>query len=122
MERMPAVSTSAYVNESASIIGDVRIGERVYVAPDVSLRTDKATPIIIGDECNIQECAVFHGILGSTIIPERRTSVAHDAIIHGPTTIKDQCFLGFNSQSSCLKPGKRMFCGPWSHCDRGKFG
>ena len=46
MERMPAVSTSAYVNESASIIGDVRIGERVYVAPDVSLRTDKATPII----------------------------------------------------------------------------
>jgi len=122
MERMPTVSTSAYVNESASIIGDVRIGEGVYVAPGVSLRADEGPPIIIGDECNIQDCAVFHGILGSTIIPERRTSVAHDAIIHGPTTIKDQCFLGFNSQSSCLKPGKRMFYGPQSHCDGRKSG
>lgn len=51
MESMPTVSTSAYVDESASIIGDVRIGERVYVAPGVSLRADEATPIIIGDEC-----------------------------------------------------------------------
>ena len=111
MERMPTVSTSAYVNESASIIGDVRIGERVYVAPDVSLRTDKATPIIIGDECNIQECAVFHGILGSTIIPERRILFAHGAIIHGPIAIKDQCFLGFNSVVHASNLGKGCFVG-----------
>jgi hypothetical protein len=36
IERMPAVSTSTYVDESASIIDDVRIGERVYVVPGVT--------------------------------------------------------------------------------------
>ena len=111
IERMPTVSTSAYVDESASIIGDVRIGERVYVAPGVSLRADEATPIIIGDECNIQDCAVFHGLLGSSIILGRRTSVAHGAIIHGPATIKDQCFLGFNSVVHASNLGKGCFVG-----------
>jgi len=111
IERMPTVSTSAYVDESASIIGDVRIGERVYVAPGVSLRADEAAPIIIGDECNIQDCAVFHGLLGSSIILGRRTSVAHGAIIHGPATIKDQCFLGFNSVVHASNLGKGCFVG-----------
>jgi hypothetical protein len=31
-------------------------------------------------------------------------------------------FFGLQFRSSCLKPGKRMFCGPRSHCNRGKFG
>jgi carbonic anhydrase len=111
MERMPTVSTSAYVDESASIIGDVRIGERVYVAPGVSLRADEASPIIIGNECNIQDCAVFHGLLGSSIILGRQVSIAHGAIIHGPATIKDQCFLGFNSVVYASNLGKGCFVG-----------
>jgi len=108
---MPTVSTSAYVNKSASIIGDVRIGERVYLAPSVSLRADEAAPIIIGDECNIQDCAVFHGLLGSSIVLGRWTSIAHGAIIHGPTAIKDQCFLGFNSVVHASNLGKGCFVG-----------
>jgi carbonic anhydrase len=111
MERMPTVSTSAYVDEAASVIGDVRIGERVYVAPGASLRADEANPIIIGDECNIQDCAVFHGLLGSSIILGRQVSIAHGAIIHGPTKIKDQCFLGFNSVVHASNLGKGCFVG-----------
>jgi carbonic anhydrase/acetyltransferase-like protein (isoleucine patch superfamily) len=111
ISRMPTVSTSAYVDESASVIGDVRIGEHVYVAPGVSLRADEATPIIIGDECNIQDCAVFHGLLGSSIILGRQVSIAHGAIIHGPAMIKDQCFLGFNSVVHASNLGKGCFVG-----------
>ena len=54
-ECIPVVPGSSYVDDSATLIGDVRIGEQVYVAPCVSLRADEAHPIIIGDECNIQE-------------------------------------------------------------------
>jgi carbonic anhydrase/acetyltransferase-like protein (isoleucine patch superfamily) len=111
VERMPTVSTSAYVNESASIIGDVRIGERVYVAPGVSLRADEATPIIVGDECNIQDCAVFHGILGSTIIPERRIFVAHGAIIHGQLRSKTDAFWASIPKVHASNLGKGCFMG-----------
>jgi carbonic anhydrase len=111
VERMPSISTSAYVDESASIIGDVRIGERVYVAPGVSFRADEATPIIIGDECNIQDRAVFHGLLGSSIILGRQVSIAHGAIIHGPLAIKDQSFVGFNSVIHASNLEKSCFVG-----------
>ena len=61
-EIMPQIHSSSYVDESATIIGDVRVGKDVYIAPSVSLRADEASPIIIGDECNIQDCAVFHRV------------------------------------------------------------
>ena len=32
-ECLPSVAATAYVDESAMVIGDVRIGEEVYVAP-----------------------------------------------------------------------------------------
>ena len=61
-EIMPQIHSSSFVDESATIIGDVRVGKDVYIAPSVSLRADEASPIIIGDECNIQDSAVFHGL------------------------------------------------------------
>ena len=59
---MPTVSATAYVNDSVILIGDVRVGDRVYVAPAVSPRADEAHPIIIADECNIQEGVVFQAL------------------------------------------------------------
>jgi carbonic anhydrase/acetyltransferase-like protein (isoleucine patch superfamily) len=75
-ERMPTVSATAYVDDSAAIIGDVRIGEQVYVGPCVSLRADEAHPIIIGDECNIQDGVIFHGLMGSSIELGKKISMA----------------------------------------------
>ena len=77
--------------------GDVRIGEEVYVAPCVSLRADEANPIIIGDECNIQDGVIFHGLMGSFIELGKKISIAHGAVIHGPMKIGDESFVGFNS-------------------------
>ena len=39
-ECMPTIAVSAFVDESAALIGDVRLGEEVYVGPCVSLRAD----------------------------------------------------------------------------------
>ena len=102
---------SAYVDDSATLIGDVRIGEQVYVAPGVSLRADEANPIIIGNECNIQDCAVFHGLMGSSITLGQRVSIAHGAIIHGPLKIDDDSFVGFNSVIHASTLGKKCFVG-----------
>ena len=111
VETMPTVSATAYVDGSATLIGDVRIGEEVYVAPSVSLRADEANPIIIGDECNIQDCAVFHGLMGSSIELGKRVSIAHGAIIHGPLKIGDESFVGFNSVVHASTLGNRCFVG-----------
>lgn len=54
-ECLPTIADSSHVDETASITGDVRIGEEVYVGPCASLRADEASPIIIGDKCNIQD-------------------------------------------------------------------
>jgi carbonic anhydrase len=110
-ELMPTVSATAYVDDAATVIGDVRIGSQVYIAPGVSLRADEATPIIIGDECNIQDCAVFHGLKGSSIELGKRISIAHGAIIHGPLKVGDDSFVGFNSVVHASTLGKKCFVG-----------
>lgn len=111
VESMPTIASTAYVDEAASIIGDVRIGERVYVAPGASLRADEATPITIGDECNVQDGAVFHGLEGTSIEVGRKVSIAHGAVVHGPLKIGDESFVGFNTVVHASTLGKKCFVG-----------
>jgi carbonic anhydrase len=108
-ERMPTISATAYVDDSATIIGDVRIGDRVYVAPAVSLRADECYPIVIGDECNIQDGVVFHGLKGSAIELGKRVSIAHGAIVHGPVKIGNDSFVGFNAVVHASVLGEKCF-------------
>lgn len=110
-ESMPTVAATACVDETAVVIGDVRIGENVYVGPCASIRADEATPIVIGDECNVQDGAIFHGLKGSSIKLGRKVSVAHGAVIHGPLTIGDESFVGFNSVVHASDVGSGCFIG-----------
>lgn len=110
-ESMPTIAKTAYVDPAATVIGDVRIGERAYVAPGASVRADEATPIIIGDDCNVQDGAVFHGLEGTSIRLGRKVSVAHGAVIHGPMEIGDESFVGFNAVVHASVLGKRCFVG-----------
>jgi len=110
-ESMPTIASTAYVDEAATVIGDVRIEERVYVAPGASVRADEATPITIGDECNVQDGAVFHGLEGSSIRLGRRVSIAHGAVVHGPLDIGDESFVGFNAVVHASTLGTKCFVG-----------
>lgn len=110
-ECMPTIAASAYVDECALVIGDVHIGEEVYVGPCVSLRADEANPIIIGDRCNIQDGVIFHGLMGSSIMLGNKISIAHGAVIHGPLKIGDESFVGFNSVVHASTLGKKCFVG-----------
>jgi len=110
-ECMATIAATAYVDESAMVIGDVRIGEEVYVGPCSSLRADEANPIIIGDRCNIQDGVIFHGLMGSSIVLGNKISIAHGAVIHGPMKIGDESFVGFNSVVHASTLGKKCFVG-----------
>jgi len=109
VESIPTIASTSYVDEAATIIGDVKIGERVYVAPGASLRADEATPITIGDECNVQDGAVFHGLEGTSIELGRKVSIAHGAVVHGPLKIGDESFIGFNTVVHASTLGKKCF-------------
>ena len=58
----PRIHKTAYVGPFSSIIGDVTIGENVFIAPNVSIRADEGTPFHIGSNTNIQDGVILHGL------------------------------------------------------------
>lgn len=79
----PQIPTSAYVDESAQVIGDVSIGEQASVWCNAVLRGDMHY-ITIGDRTNVQDNSVIHTRTGShpTII-EDEVTVGHNVTLHG---------------------------------------
>ncbi|NJK99265.1 MAG: carbon dioxide concentrating mechanism protein CcmM [Spirulinaceae cyanobacterium SM2_1_0] len=103
----PQVDDTAYVHSFSNIIGDVRVGKNVLVAPGTSIRADEGFPFHIGDSTNIQDGVVIHGLEQGRVIGDdgsnysvwigRNTCITHMALIHGPAFVGDDCFVGFRS-------------------------
>ena len=62
---LPTVHPTAYIDQSAQVIGDVEIGEASSVWMNVVIRGDVNT-IRIGDRTNIQDGTVIHVMRGTT--------------------------------------------------------
>ena len=92
----PSVAPSAWVAPSADLIGDVRLGARASVWFGAIIRADN-TPIIIGEETNIQDGAIGHSDPGVPLIIGARVTVGHQAILHG-CTIADDCLIGMGAK------------------------
>lgn len=91
----PVIKESAYVHEAAVIIGNVIIGEKVYIGPGAVVRGDWGQ-IIIEDGCNIQENCVVHMFPGVSIRLEEGAHVGHGAIIHG-ANLGRNVLIGMNA-------------------------
>lgn len=78
-----------WVAPTASVIGDVRIGENVGIWFGSTLRGDNE-PIKIGNNTNIQENCVFHTDPGYPVTIGEGCTIGHKAMIHG-------CEIGENS-------------------------
>ncbi len=107
----PSVSKRAFVDPSANVIGDVVIEDYVYVAPQVVLRADEGSPIIIGQGSNIQDGVIMHALLGTRIVVGPNCSVAHGAILHGPVEVEEGVFIGFRALLFKCKIGRGSFIG-----------
>src|SRR3989337_859008 len=90
----PSISKSAFIAETASIIGDVSIGERSSVWFNSVIRGDRAK-ISIGNGCNIQDNVVIHSDENDVTIGEGVT-VGHGSVVHG-SIIKNNALIGMNS-------------------------
>ena len=92
----PKIAASAYIDTSAQIIGDVVVGERSSVWPNVTARGD-INAIRIGEESNIQDNSVLHVDPGPYALHiGDRVTVGHQAVIHG-CTIGDDCLIGIGA-------------------------
>ena len=93
---LPRVNSTAYIDQSAQVIGDVEIGDESSVWMCAVLRGD-VHRIRIGRRTNVQDGAVVHGMTGThpTTIGDNVT-IGHGAIVHG-CTIEDQCLIGMGA-------------------------
>ena len=93
---LPTVHPTAYIDQSAQVIGDVEIGEDSSVWMNVVIRGD-VNIIRIGDRTNIQDGTVIHVMRGThaTRIGHEVT-VGHAAILHG-CTIHDRVLIGMGA-------------------------
>ncbi|MFM7447607.1 MAG: ribulose bisphosphate carboxylase small subunit [Leptolyngbyaceae cyanobacterium] len=103
----PAIDPSVYIHPLTNVIGDVRIGAQVHIAPGVSIRADEGMPFYIGANVNIQDGVVIHGLEQGRVTGEDgnpysvwisdNASITHMALIHGPAYVGKGCFIGFRS-------------------------
>jgi carbonic anhydrase/acetyltransferase-like protein (isoleucine patch superfamily) len=92
----PQLAPGAWAAPSADLIGDVRFGERASVWFGAVIRADN-TPIIVGEDSNIQDGAVCHSDEGFPLIIGARVTVGHQAILHG-CTVRDDCLIGMGAR------------------------
>jgi carbonic anhydrase/acetyltransferase-like protein (isoleucine patch superfamily) len=92
----PQLAEDAWAAPSADLIGDVRFGARSSVWFGAVIRADN-TPIIIGEDTNIQDGAVGHSDPGFPLTIGARVTVGHQAILHG-CTIGDDCLVGMGAR------------------------
>lgn len=91
----PNIAVSAYIDPSAVVIGDVTIGPRSSVWPNVTARGDTG-PIRIGEETSIQDNSVLHLDEGIPLTIGDRVTVGHSVVLHG-CTVEDDCLIGIGA-------------------------
>jgi carbonic anhydrase/acetyltransferase-like protein (isoleucine patch superfamily) len=96
--KRPKIAPTAFVSETAVVIGDVEIGENCYIAPNCVIRGDWGK-IRIGNESNVQECCVIHARPDGETIVGNRVSIGHASVLHN-CTIKDFGLVGMNATIS----------------------
>jgi carbonic anhydrase/acetyltransferase-like protein (isoleucine patch superfamily) len=94
--KRPQVHPSAYVAESAEVIGDVEIGEESSVWFHAVVRGD-VFHIRIGSRTNVQDGTVVHVSNGThATILEDEVTVGHNVTLHG-CYVERGCLIGMGS-------------------------
>lgn len=133
----PLISPSAYVDPMASVIGNVQLGDNVYVGPMASARGDEGQPIFVGNNTNLQDGVVLHALeteensepVENNIVEVdgkkyavyvgNHVSLAHQSQIHGPAVVGDNTFIGMQvlvfkakvGKGCVVEPGARLLNG-----------
>ncbi|TXT36679.1 MAG: Transferase hexapeptide protein [Comamonadaceae bacterium] len=91
----PTVAESAWVADSAEVIGDVVLGNDVSIWFGVVVRGDTSA-IRIGARTNIQDLSVLHSDVGIPLTIGAGVTVGHKAMLHG-CTVGDDSLIGIGA-------------------------
>ncbi|MEQ4925498.1 gamma carbonic anhydrase family protein [Proteus hauseri] len=127
----PSINDNVFIDETATVIGDVRLDKDVSVWPMVVIRGD-VNYINIGMRTNIQDGSVLHvshaskdNTVGFPLIIGNDVTIGHKAMLHG-CVIGNRVLVGMGSilldgavieddvmigAGSLVPPGKRLESG-----------
>jgi carbonic anhydrase/acetyltransferase-like protein (isoleucine patch superfamily) len=133
----PKLGRNVYIHPTATVIGDVELGDDVSIWPHVIIRGD-VNSIRIGAQSNIQDGSILHvthrregGHEGASLVIGARVTVGHGVILHG-CTVGDECLIGMGSLvmdkaivephvllgAGSLVPEKRVLQSGWLYLGR----
>jgi carbonic anhydrase/acetyltransferase-like protein (isoleucine patch superfamily) len=81
-ERRVKIEGEVYVAPSADVIGSVVLKDKCSVWFNAVLRGD-SDELVVGEETNVQDCAVLHTDPGLRLVLGRGVTVGHHATVHG---------------------------------------
>jgi carbonic anhydrase/acetyltransferase-like protein (isoleucine patch superfamily) len=93
--QQPRIDETAFVAQSAEILGDVRLHAKSSVWPQCVLRGD-INYIEIGEGSNVQDGTIIHLADEFPVIVGKRVTIGHAAMIHA-CTIEDECLIGMRA-------------------------
>ena len=94
-ELIPRIAPTAYVHESATVVGNVVLEDGVSVWPQAVIRGDMAT-ITIGARSNVQDGAVLHADDGVPLVIGDDVTIGHQVMLHG-CTIGNGSLIGISA-------------------------
>ena len=91
----PSIGKRVFVDEQATVIGDVSLGDDLSVWPQSVIRGD-INPITIGERTNIQDGAVLHVDPNQPMFIGNDVTIGHQAMVHGKS-IGDRTLIGIHA-------------------------
>ena len=95
-DKQPQLGKSVFVAPSASVIGDVQLGDHSSVWYGAVLRGD-LEPIIVGAGTSVQDNCVLHTTFqGAPVLLGANVTLGHGCVVHS-ATVEDAALVGMNA-------------------------
>jgi carbonic anhydrase/acetyltransferase-like protein (isoleucine patch superfamily) len=115
----PEIDPSAYIADTAKIIGKVKIDGKASIWFDVTIRGDNEL-IHVGENSNVQESCVLHTDMGFPLSIGKNVTIGHQAMLHG-CTIGEGSLIGIQAVIlNGAKIGKNCLVGAGALITEGK--
>lgn len=117
--KSPQVAPSAWIADSAQVIGNVTLGPDASVWFGCVLRGDTES-MSVGEGSNIQDLTVMHADYGMPLTVGKHVTVGHKVMLHG-CTIGDESLIGIGAVVlNGARIGKNCLVGAGSLVTEGK--
>jgi len=115
----PQLADSAWVADSAQVMGNVHLAEGSSVWFGAVLRGDTET-ITVGRDSNVQDGTVMHADYGFPLVVGERVTIGHQVMLHG-CQIGDETLIGIGATVlNGARIGKNCLVGARSLVTEGK--